>query len=53
MVPHRRRSRRPSGDFDAYWAFHLERERNYRRRYPDGQVPSPLPALKPQLRRVK
>jgi hypothetical protein len=51
----RLRALRASGDFDAYWAFHLEREheRNHRGRYADGQVPSPLPALKPQLRRVK
>jgi hypothetical protein len=51
----RLRALRTSGDFDAYWAFHLEREheRNHRRRYADGEVPSPLPALRPQLRRVK
>jgi len=51
----RLRALRASGDFDAYWVFHLEREheRNHRRNYADGQVPSPLPAFKPQLRRVK
>jgi hypothetical protein len=51
----RLRALRASGDFDNYWAFHLEREleRNHRRRYADAQVPSPLPLLKPQLRRVK
>jgi len=51
----RLRALRASGDFDVYWAFHIEREheRNHRRHYADGQVPSPLPALKPQLRRVK
>jgi len=44
-----------SRDFDAYWAFHLEREqaRHHRDRYADGVVPSPIPALKPKLRRVK
>src|SRR5579885_1913930 len=43
----RLRALRASDDFDDYWAFHLEREhlRNHRRRYADGHVPSPLPAL--------
>lgn len=51
----RLRALRASGDFDDYWPFHLEREhlRNHRRRYADGHVPSPLPAIKPHLRRVK
>jgi hypothetical protein len=51
----RLRALRASGDFDDYWAFHLEREheRNHLRRYADGQVPSPLPVIKPRLRRVK
>ncbi len=51
----RLRALRASGDFDDYWDFHLEREheRNHLRRYADGQVPSPLPAIKPRLRRVK
>ncbi len=51
----RLRALRASGDLDAYWAFHLEREheRNHRRHYADGQVPSPLPAIKPHLRRAK
>jgi hypothetical protein len=51
----RLRALRASGDFDDYWAFHLEREheRNHLRRYADGQPPSPLPEIKPRLRRVK
>jgi hypothetical protein len=51
----RLRALRASGDFDDYWAFHLEREheRNHLRRYADGQVPSPLPVIKSRLRRVK
>ena len=51
----RLRALRASGDFDDYWAFHLEREheRNHLRRYADGQVPSPLPVIKPRLQRVK
>ena len=44
-----------NGDFDAYWAFHLEQEqqRIHRSRYADGKVPSTLARAKPQLRRVK
>jgi hypothetical protein len=46
-----------NGDFDDYWAFHLEREhqRNHRSRYADGSVPCPCPlrTSKPTLRRVK
>jgi hypothetical protein len=44
-----------SKDFDAYWAFHLERERerNHASRYDEGKVPDPLPAPKPRLKRVK
>ena len=51
----RLRALRVSGDFDDYWAFHLERghERNHLRRYADGHIPSSLPAIKPRLRRVK
>jgi hypothetical protein len=51
----RLRALRTSGDFDDYWAFHIEREhrRNHVRSYADGQVPSPLPAVTPRLRRVK
>jgi hypothetical protein len=51
----RLRALRKSGDFDAYWAFHLDREhaRHHRARYADGLPPSPIPTLKPRLRRVK
>jgi hypothetical protein len=51
----RLRALRTSGDFDDYWTFHLEREhrRNHARSYADGRAPSPLPAIKPRLRRVK
>jgi hypothetical protein len=53
----RLRALRASGDFDDYWAFHLQREheRNHLRLrlYADGEVPSALPAIKPRLRRVK
>lgn len=49
------RALRASGDFDAYWQFHLEREneRNHASRYQDAKIPDPLPAPKPRLRRVK
>lgn len=42
-------------DFDAYWAFHLERERerNHASNYEDGAVPDPLPPPKSRLKRVK
>lgn len=51
----RLRAVRSSGDFDAYWAFHLaqENQRNHVARYEDGAVSNPLPAPKPRLRRVK
>ncbi len=51
----RLRAVRASGDFDAYWAFHLDQEhqRNHVGRYEDGAIPDPLPAPKPRLRRVK
>jgi hypothetical protein len=51
----RLRALRASGDFDAYWPFHLERdkERNHSARYEDGHCPDPLPVRKPRLRRVK
>ena len=47
------RALKVSGDFDAYWRFHLEREheRNHASRYADGLVPDPIP--KPRLRLVK
>jgi hypothetical protein len=51
----RLRAVRASGDFDAYWEFHLarEKERNHSSRYANGAIPDPLPAPKPRLRRVK
>jgi hypothetical protein len=51
----RLRAVRASGDFDAYWQFHLARdkERNHVVRYADGAIPDPLPPPKPRLRRVK
>ena len=51
----RLRALRASDDFDDYWPFHLEREheRNHLRRYADAVIPSPLPVIKPRLRRVK
>jgi hypothetical protein len=47
----RLRALRASGDFDAYWAFHLREElrRNHNERYADGRLPDPLRPL----RRVK
>jgi len=51
----RLRALRASGDFDAYWKLHLDREhaRQHRARYAAGIPPLPIPALKPLLRRVK
>jgi len=51
----RLRAIRASGDFDAYWQFHLTREkdRNHGSQYAEGVIPDPLPAPKPRLRRVK
>jgi hypothetical protein len=51
----RLRAIRASGDFDAYWQFHLEQEkaRNHVARYASGNVPDPLPKPKPRLKRVK
>jgi hypothetical protein len=48
----RLRALHASGDFDAYWAFHLSQEhlRNHVSQYANGIVPVPLPA---PLRRVK
>ena len=46
------RSLRASGDFDTYWAFHLQQEyqRNHQRRYAEGAVPAPItkPETKPK-----
>ncbi|MEB2314189.1 MAG: ISKra4 family transposase [Sorangiineae bacterium] len=51
----RLRALRASKDFDDYWRFHLEREkdRNHASRYEDAKIPEQLPAPKPRLRRVK
>jgi hypothetical protein len=51
----RLRSLRASGDFDAYWEFHLtkERERNHLQHYADSTVPDPLPRPRPHLKLVK
>lgn len=51
----RLRAIRASKDFDAYWEFHLERERerNHASRYEDAEIPDPLPPPKPRLKRVK
>jgi hypothetical protein len=51
----RLRAVRASGDFDAYWQFHLarEKERNHATRYAGSRIPDPLPAPRPRLRRVK
>jgi hypothetical protein len=51
----RLRAIRSSGDFDAYWKFHLacEEVRNHASRYEGGRIPEPLPAPKSRLRRVK
>ncbi len=47
----RLRALRASGDFDAYWAFHVAEEsrRNHTERYADGHLPDPMRPL----RRVK
>jgi hypothetical protein len=54
----RLRALRASGDFDAYWQFHLEQERlrNHAARYINNTPPNPIPQLhsnRPHLRRVK
>ena len=51
----RLRALRASGDFDAYWAFHLHREnaRHHRDRYAASAPPSPIPSIRQRLRRVK
>lgn len=51
----RLRALRTSKDFDAYWAFHLERDRdrNHASNYEDGKIPDPLPPPKSRLKRVK
>jgi hypothetical protein len=49
------RSVRSSGDFEAYWPFHLacELERNHASHYAGKVVPCPSRATRPTLRRVK
>jgi hypothetical protein len=49
------RALKASGDFDAYWQFHLEQDhqRNHASRYQEGLPPDPMPPPKPRLRRVK
>jgi hypothetical protein len=47
-----------TGDFDDYWTYHLEqeRQRNHGSRYPDARIPDPIPPMpskRPQLRRIK
>ncbi len=52
----RLRALRASGDFDAYWEFHLakEHERTHQSRYAEGMIPDPLPPPRhPTLRLVK
>jgi len=51
----RLRALRASGDFNAYWAFHLEQEhqRNHLSRYANAKAPDPLPPSRPKLRLVK
>jgi len=51
----RLRALRTSGDFDAYWAFHLakEHERTHQSRYADAAVPNPLAPARPHLKLVK
>jgi len=52
----RLRALRASGDFDAYWKFHLakEHERTHQSRYAEGVIPDPLPPpRRPTLRLVK
>lgn len=51
----RLRAIRASGDFEAYWEFHLAQEqlRNHAARYEESKVPDPLPSPKAKLRRIK
>lgn len=51
----RLRAVRASKDFDAYWSFHLEceKDRNHASRYEHAKIPDPLPPPKPRLKRVK
>jgi hypothetical protein len=51
------RSLHASGDFDEYWAFHLQQEykRNHEARYENGQAPKtlPEPKSKPKASRLR
>jgi hypothetical protein len=51
----RLRALRASGDFDAYWQFHLsqDKHRNHASHYENANIPDPLPPSKPRLRTVK
>jgi len=51
----RLRAIRASKDFDAYWEFHLEREkeRNHGSRYQDAKIPEALAVRRTKLRRIK
>lgn len=51
----RLRALRASKDFDEYWKFHLEQDRlrNHASRYDQANIPDPMPAPKPRIKRVK
>jgi hypothetical protein len=51
----RLRALRTSGDFDAYWQYHLAADhyRTHASRYADGEVPNPRAPSRPQLKLVK
>jgi hypothetical protein len=51
----RLRALRTSGDFDAYWQFHLAQDhrRTHTSRYANGEIPNPLPPTRPRLQLVK
>jgi hypothetical protein len=51
----RLRALRTSGDFEAYWQFHLakEHERTHQSRYAAGAIPNPLSRSRRHLKLVK
>ena len=51
----RLRALRASGDFDAYWTFHMaqERRRTHLARYAQGTPPNPIPPPRARLKIVK
>lgn len=51
----RLRALRASGDFEAYWTFHLaqERRRTHLERYAQGTPPNPIPPPRARLKLVK